>query len=78
MFSMFSVNSLLKSSILKISKTQEATRDFDKGASNFVRFVRGASLTKSFTDNLNGTVTDNNTGLIRQQAACADKNAVWF
>lgn len=38
-----------------------------KTSTNYVRCVRGESVTRSFTDNLDGTVTDNATGLMWQQ-----------
>jgi len=38
-----------------------------KTDTNHVRCVRGESVPQSFTDNLDGTVTDNETGLIWQQ-----------
>jgi hypothetical protein len=41
--------------------------DYGKTGSNYVRCVRGESIARSFTDNLDGTVTDNATGLMWQQ-----------
>jgi len=40
-----------------------------KSAMLYVRAVRGDNIARTFTDNGNGTVTDNKTGLIWQQAA---------
>jgi hypothetical protein len=42
-------------------------RSPDKSADNFVRCVRGGQPAQSFTDNADGTVTDNKTGLVWQQ-----------
>jgi len=42
--------------------------NFDSGVfANYVRCVRGGQFSPSFTDNGNGTVTDNKTGLVWQQ-----------
>jgi hypothetical protein len=53
----------------------DSYKGYSRTVSNYVRCVRGQSATSSFTDNGNGTVTDNVTGLMWQQVD--DTPTIW-
>jgi hypothetical protein len=48
--------------------------NYFKSSSYYVRCVRGGQTIQSFTDNSNGTVTDNETGLIWQKCSAGQNN----